>query len=57
MHLGRAQQKQRLKSLEKDALQSWRVTDQDWKHWKSYGRFVEVAEHTIRAPRPPGRRG
>jgi polyphosphate:AMP phosphotransferase len=48
MHLDRAQQKQRLKSLEKDPLQSWRITSLDWKHWKSYDRFVEVAEHTIR---------
>jgi polyphosphate:AMP phosphotransferase len=49
MHLSRAQQKQRLKSLERDKLQSWRITDTDWRQWKSYDRYVEVAEHTIRA--------
>jgi polyphosphate:AMP phosphotransferase len=49
MHLGRSQQKQRLKALEKDPLQRWRITEVDWKHWRMYDRFVEVAEHTIRA--------
>ena len=49
MHLSRARQKQRLRSLEKDKLQSWRITDTDWRHWKSYDRYVKVAEHTIRA--------
>jgi polyphosphate:AMP phosphotransferase len=49
MHLGRAQQKKRLKSLEKDPLQSWRITETDWKHWQMYDRFVEVAEYTLRA--------
>ena len=49
MHLSRAQQKQRLKALERDRLQSWRITDTDWRQWKSYDRYVEVAEHTIRA--------
>jgi polyphosphate:AMP phosphotransferase len=53
MHLGRTQQKQRLKALEKDPLQRWRITDVDWKHWRMYDRFVEVAEHTIRATSIP----
>ncbi len=47
MHLGREPQKKRLQSLEKDPLQSWRVTKQDWKHWKMYGEFVSAAEHII----------
>jgi polyphosphate:AMP phosphotransferase len=47
MHLGREPQKKRLESLEKDPLQSWRVTKQDWKHWKMYGDFVSAAEHII----------
>jgi polyphosphate:AMP phosphotransferase len=47
MHLGREPQKKRLQSLEKDPLQSWRVTKQDWKHWKMYGDFVSAAERII----------
>jgi polyphosphate:AMP phosphotransferase len=48
MHLGKTAQKQRLKTLEKDPLRSWRVTKTDWRHWDMYDRFVMAAEHTIR---------
>jgi len=47
MHLGRKPQKKRLESLEKDPLQSWRVTKRDWKHWKMYDDFASVAERII----------
>lgn len=47
MHLSRDAQKRRLKSLEKDPLTSWRVTDTDWKNWKLYDNFIDVGERTI----------
>lgn len=47
MHLGKEAQKKRLKSLEKDPLQSWRVTKQDWANWKLYDQFIGAAERTI----------
>jgi polyphosphate:AMP phosphotransferase len=47
MHLGQKPQKKRLQSLEKDPLQSWRVTERDWKHWKMYGDFAFAAERII----------
>ena len=47
MHLGRKPQKKRLESLEKDPLQSWRVTKRDWEHWKMYEDFVSAAERII----------
>jgi len=47
MHLGREPQKKRFESLEKDPLQSWRVTKRDWEHWKMYRDFVAAAEHII----------
>ena len=47
MHLGRKPQKKRLQSLEKDPLQSWRVTKRDWQHWKMYDEFVSTAERII----------
>jgi len=47
MHLGHDVQKRRLKKLEKDPLTSWRVTEQDWDHWKIYDRFESAAERTI----------
>jgi polyphosphate:AMP phosphotransferase len=47
MHLGRDAQKKRLKSLEKDPLTRWRVTELDWKHYKMYEDFVAAAEYAI----------
>jgi len=47
MHLGRSQQKKRLRALEKDPLLSWRVTKRDWEHWKLYDRFISTAEHAL----------
>jgi polyphosphate:AMP phosphotransferase len=47
MHLGKKPQKKRLRALEKDPLQSWRVTEKDWKNYKLYDEFVGAAEHII----------
>ena len=47
MHLSRKAQKRRLKSLEKDPLLSWRVCEDDWKHWERYQDFVVAAERAI----------
>jgi polyphosphate:AMP phosphotransferase len=47
MHLGRKAQKRRLKNLENDPLESWRVTQKDWKHWELYERFISAADHLI----------
>ena len=48
MHLGKDAQKRRLKALEKDPLQSWRVTKTDWRNWKLYDSFIAAAERTLR---------
>ncbi len=47
MHLSQKAQKRRLKSLEKDPHESWRVTPQDWENWRNYDRFIATAERTI----------
>ncbi|WP_417796337.1 polyphosphate:AMP phosphotransferase [Terasakiella pusilla] len=47
MHLGKDAQKKRLKKLEKNELQKWRVTKTDWKHWELYDKFTEAAERLI----------
>ena len=47
MHLSRDAQKARFKSLEKDPLLRWQVTEKDWAHWKIYDRFIQAAEHNI----------
>ncbi|PKU24321.1 polyphosphate kinase [Telmatospirillum siberiense] len=47
MHLGKEAQKRRLKSLEKDPLQSWRVKKSDWRNWKLYDQFIATAERAL----------
>jgi len=47
-HLSKAQQKKRLKALEKDPKTRWRVTDLEWKYFKQYDKFVKVCEPFLR---------
>jgi len=47
MHLSRPAQKKRLKSLEKNPLTAWQVTDTDWTHYELYDKFVAAAERLI----------
>lgn len=47
LHLPRAEQKDRLKRLEKDPLQSWRVTKRDWEHHKRYDEFRSVYDRLL----------
>ena len=49
MHLGKEQQKKRLKNLEKDPKTRWRVTPRDWKHFEMYDTFRNVAERALRS--------
>ena len=48
MHLSKAAQKKRLKAFEKDPFQRWRVTKEQWKHWRMFGKFVSAADRAIR---------
>ncbi|SDH49336.1 polyphosphate:AMP phosphotransferase [Roseospirillum parvum] len=47
MHLGKKAQKQRLKSLEKDPEEAWRVTARDWANFEIYDQFIASAERLI----------
>jgi len=48
MHLSKAAQKERLLELEADPLQSWRVTDLDWKFYEKVNRFRRFSEQALR---------
>ena len=47
MHLDKRSQQQRLKKLHSDPLTRWRVTREQWDHWKRYDRFIEAGEEII----------
>jgi len=46
-HLSKKGQKKRLRELEKDPDNRWRVTAMDWKFHKKYDRFRKVCEHAL----------
>lgn len=48
LHLSKADQKKRLKLLEKDPKTRWRVTDTDWRNYKRYDTFRTVSERMLR---------
>lgn len=48
LHLSRAEQKKRFKSLEKDPRTRWRVTATDWEHYRLYDTFRKVSERMLR---------
>ena len=48
MHLSKKAQKERLRKFEKDPLQRWRVTREQWKHWEMFDKFVSAADRAIR---------
>jgi polyphosphate:AMP phosphotransferase len=46
-HLSKGKQEKRLRQLEKDPKTRWRVTEHDWKNFKSYDEFREISEHVL----------
>ena len=48
MHLSQKAQKKRLKEFENDPVQRWRVTKEQWKHWRMFDKFVSAADRAIR---------
>ncbi len=48
-HLSRKNQKMRFEGLAKNPKTRWRVTDADWRRYKQYDRYAEVAEHALRS--------
>lgn len=48
LHLAKDKQEKHFKTLEKNPLTRWKVTERDWQHFKAYGKFQEVHERVIR---------
>ncbi len=47
-HLSKKNQEDRLKSLQKDPLTRWRVTERDWHHFQLYDKFKKTTAHALR---------
>jgi len=53
IHLSKKGLEKRLRRLEKDPLTRWKVTRDDWKHFRKYDSFIEASEHAIRRTDTP----
>ncbi|ENO90404.1 polyphosphate:AMP phosphotransferase [Thauera linaloolentis] len=47
-HLSKSGQKKRLEELEKDPRTRWRITERDWRFYKQYERYRDVAARALR---------
>lgn len=47
-HLSKSAQQMRLKELSTKAKTAWRVTKDDWRHFKHYDEFVQVSQLALR---------
>jgi polyphosphate:AMP phosphotransferase len=47
-HLSKEAQRKRLRALEKDPHNHWRVTQTDWERFAQYDRYRKVSEHVLR---------
>ena len=46
-HISVKEQAKRFRAIEKDPLESWRVTAQDWQRHTLYPKFLEAAEEML----------
>ncbi|MFZ5354350.1 MAG: polyphosphate:AMP phosphotransferase [Bacillota bacterium] len=47
LYISKEEQKNRLRKLESNPSTSWRVTKEDWKHYKQYSEYVKAADQMI----------
>jgi polyphosphate kinase 2 (PPK2 family) len=47
LHISKEEQKRRFKMLEKDPLESWHVTPEDWEHHRKYDRYLVAVEEML----------
>jgi polyphosphate kinase 2 (PPK2 family) len=53
LHISKAEQKRRLKRLDRDKFESWRVTKWDWKHHHDYDKYVVAIEEAFERTHAP----
>lgn len=47
LHIDKAEQKKRLRALEKDPLMSWKVEPEDWRHHEKYDEYYVAIEEML----------
>ena len=47
LHISKKEQKKRFQAIEKDPLEAWRVTDDDWARHKKYDDYLTAAEEML----------
>lgn len=47
LHISKKEQKKRFKKLEKDPLESWHVTKEDWDHHDKYKHYLRAVEEML----------
>ena len=47
LHIDQKEQARRLKKLQKDPLESWRVEPEDWEHNRNYGKWLIATEEML----------
>lgn len=47
LHISKKEQKERFQALEKDPLEAWRVTADDWARHKKYGEYLGAIEEML----------
>jgi hypothetical protein len=46
-HISRKEQKRRLRKMEEDPAERWKVAKEDWRRNRRYDRWLEAAEHML----------
>ena len=53
LHLGKSEQRKRLKDLTENPKLHWRATREDWKHHNLYDTYSEAAQHVLKCTHFP----
>ena len=47
LHIDKKEQKKRFKKISKDPSESWKVTQEDWRHHRQYDQYLEAVEEML----------
>jgi polyphosphate kinase 2 (PPK2 family) len=47
LHISKKEQKRRFRKIEKDPLESWRITKEDWRRHRRYDKYLKLTEDVL----------